>query len=58
MVHLVPDGGVDDGPVLAAATVSIHPSDTLESLTSRVHGVEHRLLVETLATLCTTGVIA
>ena len=55
MVHLVPNEGVDDGPVLATATVSIHPSDTLESLTSRVHGVEHRLLVETLATLCTTG---
>ena len=55
MVHLVPDEGVDDGPVLATATVSIHPSDTLESLTDRVHGVEHRLLVETLATLCTTG---
>ncbi len=55
MVHLVPDEGVDDGPVLATATVFIHPSDTLESLTDRVHGVEHRLLVETLATLCTTG---
>jgi len=58
MVHLVPDEGIDDGPVLATATVSIHPSDTLESLTTRVHGVEHRLLVETLATLCTTGAIA
>jgi phosphoribosylglycinamide formyltransferase 1 len=55
MIHLVPGEGVDDGPVLATATVSIHPSDTLESLSSRVHGVEHRLLVETLATLCTTG---
>jgi phosphoribosylglycinamide formyltransferase-1 len=55
MVHLVPDEGVDVGPVLATATVPIHPSDTLESLTQRVHGVEHRLLVETLATLCTTG---
>jgi phosphoribosylglycinamide formyltransferase-1 len=55
MVHLVPDEGVDDGPVLATSTVSIHPSDTLESLTKRVHGEEHRLLVETLATLCTTG---
>lgn len=55
MVHLVPGEGVDDGPVLATATVCIHPSDTLESLTRRVHGVEHRLLVETLATLCTTG---
>ena len=55
MIHLVPDEGIDDGPVLATATVSIHPSDTLESLTIRVHGVEHRLLIETLATLCTTG---
>jgi formyltetrahydrofolate-dependent phosphoribosylglycinamide formyltransferase len=55
MVHLVPDEGIDDGPVLATATVPIHPSDTLESLANRVHGVEHRLLVETLATLCTTG---
>jgi len=55
MVHLVPDEGVDVGPVLATATVSIHPTDTLESLTDRVHGVEHRLLVETLTTLCTTG---
>jgi len=55
MIHLVPDEGVDDGPVLATATVSIHPSDTFESFSSRVHGVEHRLLVETLATLCTTG---
>jgi phosphoribosylglycinamide formyltransferase-1 len=55
MVHLVPDEGVDDGPVLATATVAIHPADTLQSLTNRVHGVEHRLLVETLATLCTTG---
>ena len=25
MVHLVPDEGVDDGPVLATATVPIHP---------------------------------
>lgn len=55
MIHLVPDEGVDVGPVLATANVSIHPSDTLASLTERVHGTEHRLLVETLVTLCTTG---
>lgn len=55
MVHLVPDEGVDDGPVLATATVPIQRSDTLEALASRVHAVEHRLLVETLTTLCTTG---
>jgi formyltetrahydrofolate-dependent phosphoribosylglycinamide formyltransferase len=55
MIHLVPDEGVDVGPVLASAMVPIHPADSLESLTHRVHGVEHRLLVDTLATLCTTG---
>ena len=53
MVHLVPDEGVDDGPVLGAATVPIDPDDTLDSLTERVHATEHRLLVEVLAELCT-----
>ena len=46
MVHLVPDEGVDDGPVLGTATVPIHPDDTLESLTARVHRAEHELLVD------------
>jgi len=52
MVHLVPDEGVDDGPVLATTTVPIHPTDTLDELTARVHAAEHRLLVEALSTLC------
>ena len=51
MVHLVPDEGVDNGPVLATQIVPIEPSDTLESLEERVHQVEHRLLVETLKQL-------
>jgi phosphoribosylglycinamide formyltransferase 1 len=52
MVHLVPDEGVDAGPVLATATVPIHPDDTLEVLATRVHRTEHELLVSTLTTLC------
>lgn len=48
MVHLVPDEGVDNGPVLATVTVPIEPGDTLESLTERVHAGEHRLLVATV----------
>jgi phosphoribosylglycinamide formyltransferase-1 len=48
MVHLVPDEGVDNGPVLATEIVPILPDDTLESLETRVHQAEHRLLVETL----------
>jgi folate-dependent phosphoribosylglycinamide formyltransferase PurN len=52
MVHLVPDEGVDDGPVLARESVPIYPADTLATLETRVHEVEHRLLVETLRQLC------
>jgi phosphoribosylglycinamide formyltransferase 1 len=52
MVHLVPDEGVDAGPVLGSTTVPILPDDTLESLTARVHHAEHELLVATLAPLC------
>jgi phosphoribosylglycinamide formyltransferase-1 len=48
MVHLVPDEGVDVGPVLAQQPVPILPDDTLESLEARIHAVEHRLLVEAL----------
>jgi phosphoribosylglycinamide formyltransferase 1 len=48
MVHLVPDEGVDNGPLLATEIVSIHPEDTLESLERRVHQTEHYLLVKTL----------
>ncbi len=60
MVHLVPDEGVDVGPVLAAVEVSMLAGETLEELEQRVHNVEYELLVETLRTLCnsspTTGV--
>ena len=51
-VHLVPDSGVDSGPALATASVAIARDDTVESLTARVHAVEHALLVETLSDLC------
>lgn len=51
MVHLVPDAGVDDGPVLAARRVAIEAGDTPESLSARIHAVEHMLLVEVLADL-------
>jgi phosphoribosylglycinamide formyltransferase-1 len=52
MVHLVPDEGVDVGPVLATEDVPIHPDDTLESLQARIHTVEHRLLVDTIRQRC------
>ena len=51
MVHLVPDEGVDSGPVLAQEIVPILPDDTLDILEKRVHQVEHALLVSTLSKL-------
>ena len=52
MVHLVPDEGVDDGPVLGTVEVPIDRDDTLDTLTDRVHATEHELLVATLADFC------
>ena len=51
MVHLVPDEGVDVGPVLGVRTLPIDPTETLAGLEARVHAVEHELLVATLADL-------
>ncbi len=55
MVHLVPDEAVDAGPVVAQEVVPIYPSDSLEELESRIHAVEHRLLVQALYDLCCKG---
>ena len=52
MVHLVPGEGVDDGPVLGVATVPVYVTDTLNTLSVRVHATEHELLVSVLAQLC------
>jgi len=51
MIHLVPDEGVDNGPVLATEIVPINKDDTLETLETRVHQTEHTLLVKTIKTL-------
>ncbi len=51
MVHLVPDEGVDNGPVLATEVVPINKEDTLESLEARVHHTEHGLLITVLKQL-------
>ncbi len=54
MVHLVPDEGVDNGPVLASEVVPIQHGDTVASLEARVHKVEHVLLISALKTILTT----
>lgn len=55
MVHLVPDEGVDDGPVLATARVAIDVGAGFDAFATLVHATEHRLLVDTLAELCTAA---
>lgn len=48
MVHLVPDEGVDDGPILATREIAFQAGESLEAFEQRVHAVEHQLLLETL----------
>ena len=47
-VHYV-DEGIDSGPVIRQEPVAVEPRDTLES---RIHAVEHRLLPEVVRELC------
>ena len=51
MVHLVPDEGVDNGPVLGQQEIGFQSGESLEQFEARVHEVEHRLLVNTLKTI-------
>jgi phosphoribosylglycinamide formyltransferase-1 len=51
MVHLVPDEGVDDGPLLASRSILFQAGETLEQLEARVHQVEHEILVSTIKEL-------
>ena len=48
MVHLVPDEGVDNGPVLGLQEIRFVPDESLARFEARVHEVEHKLLVNTL----------
>jgi phosphoribosylglycinamide formyltransferase-1 len=51
MIHLVPDEGIDDGPVLATAEVPIDVNSGFDAFADQVHATEHRLLVDTLVEL-------
>ena len=50
-IHLVTEG-VDEGPILAQARVSIAPDDTPDSLAERVKGAEHSLYPQALSRFC------
>ncbi|HEY3310662.1 MAG TPA: phosphoribosylglycinamide formyltransferase [Anaerolineales bacterium] len=51
MVHIVPDEGVDNGPVLAIQEIRFVPGEPLETFEERVHAAEHQLLVDTIKNL-------
>lgn len=53
MVHLVPDEGVDNGPVLATQDIFFQKGESLEQFEARVHSIEHHLLIATLKRLLT-----
>jgi len=53
MVHLVPNEGIDDGPVLMTRRIPILDTDTRETLEERIHEVEHEVFVEAIAQLTT-----
>jgi phosphoribosylglycinamide formyltransferase-1 len=53
MLHLVPDEGVDDGPILATQEIFFQEGESLEQFEARVHAVEHTLLVDVLKKITT-----
>ncbi len=50
-VHFV-DSGTDTGPIILQAVVPALESDTVNTLTKRIHGEEHRIYVEAIGLFC------
>ncbi|MEC2072192.1 phosphoribosylglycinamide formyltransferase [Alkalihalophilus marmarensis] len=47
-IHLV-DSGMDTGPIIAQETVQVDQDDTMETLTTKIQAVEHRLYPATIS---------
>jgi phosphoribosylglycinamide formyltransferase-1 len=50
-VHFV-DTGTDTGPIILQAVVPILGDDTVETLSQRIHGEEHRIYPEAVRLFC------
>ncbi len=50
-LHFV-DTGVDSGPIIVQERIPVLEVDNLESLKSRIHAIEHRLIVDTAKKYC------
>lgn len=55
-VHFI-DAGIDTGEIIGQRVVSIHSDDSLESLATRIHQVEHQFYPDMLAELIASGQI-
>lgn len=49
-VHIV-DEGLDSGPIIFQEALMVHPDDNEETLSERIHAIEHRLLPEAVRLL-------
>ncbi|HUX39168.1 MAG TPA: bifunctional phosphoribosylaminoimidazolecarboxamide formyltransferase/IMP cyclohydrolase [Rectinemataceae bacterium] len=58
MLHLVPDEGVDTGPLIVSEELAILPGESLESLEERMHETEHRLVLGLAGRLRRDGIAA
>jgi phosphoribosylglycinamide formyltransferase-1 len=47
-IHLIEPHTIDAGRVIAQEAVEIQAADSLKTLTQRIHGVEHRLLPQSI----------
>ena len=56
MVHLVPDEGVDSGPVLATQKIEFIKEEALEDFEIRVHKAEHSLLISAIEKIVRDGI--
>lgn len=50
-VHFV-DSGCDTGEIIAQGMTNVYNDDSIESLSNRIHIIEHRLLPRVIADLC------
>ncbi|MDX9827259.1 MAG: phosphoribosylglycinamide formyltransferase [Spirochaetia bacterium] len=51
MIHLVPDEGVDTGPVLESEKIAFSPEQSLKEFEAEMHRLEHRLVLRAAARL-------
>jgi phosphoribosylglycinamide formyltransferase 1 len=56
-VHLIEPHTLDGGRILAQEAIEVWPDDTLESLSLRVHEVEHRLLPAAIKAFIETSLV-